>query len=160
VAAPKITTFLVFLFTNWNFGFAECESTPYPQTKNAAFTNTASCTITRLSSTRIDYNAIDEQVNAVCTTRNFAYACWLLRDFSDQCEDTRLDDAHIFLLRDKREASQEHKRRITAELTVLFNTQNNSLTVERNLYLRLSLLYYFSYGNIRSYLVCSIMIKE
>jgi len=27
--------------------------------------------------TRIDCNTIDKWVNAVCITRNFAYACWL-----------------------------------------------------------------------------------
>ena len=50
-----------------------------------------------LSLTRIGYNAIDEEVNA----------CSLLRDFSNQCEDIRLDDGSnffpdvtLFLLRD------------------------------------------------------------
>jgi len=33
VAAPKITIFLVFLFTKWNFGLAACVSTPYPNLK-------------------------------------------------------------------------------------------------------------------------------
>jgi hypothetical protein len=26
-------------------------------------------------------------VGEICITRNFAYSCWLLRDFSDWCED-------------------------------------------------------------------------
>jgi hypothetical protein len=50
----------------------------------------------------------------------------------------------IFLLCGKREVSQERNRRIIAEPIVLFNMQNKSLTAERNLYLRLSLLHYFS----------------
>ena len=51
--------------------------------------------ITRVSLTRIGCNAIDKQVNAVCITRTSAYASWLLRDFSDQCEDM-LDDGPNF----------------------------------------------------------------
>jgi hypothetical protein len=60
----------------------------------------------RVSLTRTGHNSINEYVNAVCIMPNFAYACWLLRDFSDQCEDIRLDDGQIcsclslFLLRD------------------------------------------------------------
>jgi hypothetical protein len=46
-----------------------------------------SSAITRVSFTGIGYNAIDEQANAVCITRNLAYACWLLHDFSSQRED-------------------------------------------------------------------------
>jgi hypothetical protein len=82
---------------------------------------------------KLGYNTIDEKVNAVCITLNFVNARWLLRDFSDQCEDIRLDDVQFFLLRDELEASQERNRRIIPELTVLFNTQNKSLTAERNL---------------------------
>jgi len=37
---------------------------------------------------RTRYNAIDEEVSALCITRTFAYACWLIRDFSDQSEST------------------------------------------------------------------------
>jgi len=43
------------------------------------------CSATTLAwFTRIGSNATDKWLNAVCITRNFAYACWLLRDFSDQ----------------------------------------------------------------------------
>jgi hypothetical protein len=48
--------------------------------------------------TRFGYNATDEYVTAVCITRTFAHACWLLRDFSDQCEDISLDDEPTFFL--------------------------------------------------------------
>ena len=34
-------------------------------------------------------------MNAVCITRTSAYSCWLFRDFSDQYEETRLDDTPI-----------------------------------------------------------------
>jgi hypothetical protein len=45
------------------------------------------------------------QVKAVCVMRNFAYACWLLRDFSYQYQDIRYDDGpnsdlSLFLLGD------------------------------------------------------------
>jgi len=33
------------------------------------------------------YKGTEERLNAVCITRTFAYACWLLRHFSDRCED-------------------------------------------------------------------------
>ena len=58
----------------------------------------------------------DECVNAVCTTRTFAYTCWQLSDFSEECEDVSLDDVPVFspdltlyLLRDfiQRQVSQE-----------------------------------------------------
>jgi len=39
--------------------------------------------IARVSVTGIGSNMIDELLNAVCRKRSFAYACWLLRDFSD-----------------------------------------------------------------------------
>ena len=55
-----------------------------------AITNTVHSVIARVSVTRIGSNMIDEWSNAVCIARNFAYACWLLRDFSDYCEDIRL----------------------------------------------------------------------
>jgi hypothetical protein len=42
------------------------------------------------------YNASDEQVNAVCATVNFAYVCWLSRDFKDQYEDASLDGGPNF----------------------------------------------------------------
>jgi stage V sporulation protein SpoVS len=55
--------------------------------------------ITRVSLTRIGYNAIDQYVNAVCITRTFASSCWLLRDFSDLFEDISLDGGpHFFFL--------------------------------------------------------------
>jgi hypothetical protein len=34
-------------------------------------------------------------MNAACVTRNSAYACWLSRDFNDQCEDIRLDGGPV-----------------------------------------------------------------
>jgi hypothetical protein len=42
---------------------------------------------TRVSLVRISYNATDKYVPAVRVTRTVAYECWLLNDFSDQCED-------------------------------------------------------------------------
>jgi hypothetical protein len=45
-------------------------------------TSTVRSVIVRVSVTRIDSNMIDEWLNVVCITRNFAYACWLLGDFS------------------------------------------------------------------------------
>jgi len=72
--------------------------------------------------------AIDEQVNAGCTTRGFAQACWPLRGFSDQCQDIRLGDGeiffsgltlfllHVFLYG---EAPQEGKYCVIAELTAV-----------------------------------------
>jgi hypothetical protein len=132
---------------------------PLPQPKNVAFANTASSSITRLQSTRMGYNAIDGYVNAVCTTQKFRVRMLVITRF--QRSGRRYNVGwRTFLLRHKREASQERNRRNIAEITVLFSMQNNSLTVQRNLYLRLSLLYYFYYGTIRSYLVCSITIKE
>lgn len=41
---------------------------------------------------RTEYKETDGEVSAVCTTRNFAYACWLLHDFSNQCRGIILDD--------------------------------------------------------------------
>jgi hypothetical protein len=35
-------------------------------------------------------------MKAVCITRNFEYAFWLLRDFSEQCEDINLDEGAKF----------------------------------------------------------------
>ena len=46
-----------------------------------------SADITRVLLTWADYNPIDEQVSVVCATRNFVYMCWILGDFSDQCQD-------------------------------------------------------------------------
>jgi hypothetical protein len=43
--------------------------------------STVSSTITSVSLKRIGYNATNNYVNAVCITRTFAYACWLLRYF-------------------------------------------------------------------------------
>jgi hypothetical protein len=63
----------------------------------------------RISLTQIGYNTIDELVNSVCITRTFAYMCWLLHDFSDECEGKSLDDGSplfcaceltVFLLHD------------------------------------------------------------
>jgi hypothetical protein len=47
--------------------------------------------VTRVSLTRIAYNANDKEVNAVSITRTSAYARWQLRGFSDQCEDIFYD---------------------------------------------------------------------
>ena len=44
------------------------------------------------------YNTTEEQVNVVYITRNFANARWLLQDFGDHCEGTRLDDEPKFLI--------------------------------------------------------------
>ena len=47
--------------------------------------------------TRVGCNAIVEYVNADCIT--FTYASWLLRDLSDQSEDTGFDDGpDLFLI--------------------------------------------------------------
>jgi hypothetical protein len=88
---------------------------------------TVTSAITHVSVTRNGYNAIDEQVNAICTTRTSANSCCLLSDFSDQCEDTRLDDRPIFLvwpyfLRDFlwHGVSQERNYHVKAELTIKF----------------------------------------
>ena len=42
------------------------------------------------------FKSTEEMVNAVCITRNLAYAFWLLGDFSDLCEDIRLGDGPVF----------------------------------------------------------------
>jgi len=74
----------------------------------------------------IGYNAIDDLVNAVCVTRILAQACWLLRDFVDQCGDRGLGDgSNIFLIAPYlyyvifyNAMSHERNCRVTAELTV------------------------------------------
>jgi len=53
--------------------------------------STISSAITRVSLKRVGSNATDEEVHAVCTVRACAQVCWLLRDFCDRCENTRLD---------------------------------------------------------------------
>lgn len=58
---------------------------------------TVTSAITPVSLTLIRYNAV-EYVHAVCITRTFAYASCLLRDFSNTCEDIRLDDRPNFFL--------------------------------------------------------------
>jgi len=46
---------------------------------------------------RTGYNMIDGKSNAVCITRTFRYTWLLLRDFSDQGEDKRMEDgSHFF----------------------------------------------------------------
>jgi len=40
-------------------------------------------------------NATDEEVYAVCTVRTCAQVGWLLREFFDRCENTRLDAGTI-----------------------------------------------------------------
>ena len=61
--------------------------------------SSVSSAITPVSLTWIGYNSIEEYVNPACITRNFTYACWLLRDFSDKFEDVRFDDGpNIFLI--------------------------------------------------------------
>ena len=62
--------------------------------------STVSSAIKRVSLTRIGYNANDEQENAVCITRTFVYSCWLLRNFSDQCEDITWWRAQFFFWSD------------------------------------------------------------
>ena len=59
---------------------------------------TVSPVITRVSLTRIGSEVADQKVNAVGTTRNFTYACWVLRDFSNRRDDVNLDDASNFFL--------------------------------------------------------------
>ena len=41
-------------------------------------------------------NKTDEKWNAVCITPTPSYVCWLLCDFSNHCEDIRLDDGPNF----------------------------------------------------------------
>jgi hypothetical protein len=48
--------------------------------------------LTRNSLTRMGYNAIYEQVKDVYISWTFAYACWVLHNCSDNCEDKSLDD--------------------------------------------------------------------
>lgn len=63
------------------------------------FHTTVSSAITRVWLKRIGYIEIDEQANAVCITRTYARACWLLRDFSEQCEDRSSDERpNLFLI--------------------------------------------------------------
>lgn len=59
---------------------------------------TVSHVATRNSFTPTGYNAIDEEAKPVCIRRHFAYAFWLFWDFSDQCEDMSLYDAHFRLV--------------------------------------------------------------
>jgi hypothetical protein len=54
--------------------------------------STVTSVITRVSLTRLGYNVIGEYAKVVCITRNFAYACWIIRDSSDQFEDINVDD--------------------------------------------------------------------
>jgi hypothetical protein len=71
----------------------------FKETFKIKLTDTVSSAIMRVSLTRIGYKAVDEQVNAICTKRTFAYACWVLRDFSSHCEGIRLDDGpNVFLI--------------------------------------------------------------
>ena len=60
--------------------------------------------IMRVSLVQIGYKVVDEQVNAVCITRNFEYTCCIWLDFTDQCGDTGLDN----------------RQNVFFELTVLF----------------------------------------
>lgn len=53
--------------------------------------------VRRVSFRWIGQKAIHEYVNSVCTTRNFAETCWLLRNIRDQCEDIRLNDGPCLL---------------------------------------------------------------
>ena len=39
----------------------------------------------KLLFTRIGYSGTDESVIAVCTTRTYELACWLLHEFIEQC---------------------------------------------------------------------------
>lgn len=48
-----------------------------------AITNAVPSVIARVPVTRIGSNMIDEWLKALCVTRNFAYAYWLLRVFRD-----------------------------------------------------------------------------
>jgi hypothetical protein len=60
---------------------------------------TVSSAMTHVPLTRTGYNAVDKQVNAVCITRTFAFACWLLRDFRDQCEDIAPNQIIIIIIK-------------------------------------------------------------
>ena len=89
--------------------------------------STVTSAIVCVSLTQISYNMIDEQLNAVCRTQTFTYTYWLLHDFSNQCEDARLEDGpnfsdlSPFLLCSfiYCEVSQEHNFHVIAKLTVL-----------------------------------------
>jgi hypothetical protein len=43
---------------------------------------------------------LDKLVNAACTMQIFAYTCWLLCDFIDQCQDIRFDAGPNFFYSD------------------------------------------------------------
>jgi len=68
------------------------EQTAYPWTAHLLLQVTlpnsiVSSAVTRISLTRICYNAMDEEVNAVCTTRTFTCECWPARNFGNQYDD-------------------------------------------------------------------------
>jgi len=52
--------------------------------------STVNDAITCISLKQIGYTVTDQYSNAVGKTRNFAKTCWLPRDFSDRCADTKL----------------------------------------------------------------------
>jgi hypothetical protein len=60
-------------------------------------------------------------VNAVCITRTLAYACWLLRDFSDTCEGFLKSAVavHIIFITQLSVAREKRNCRGIAELTVM-----------------------------------------
>ena len=66
-----------------------CVPLDSPLSTASCFTanSTVSSAVTRISLKRICYNAMDEEVNAVCTTRTFACACWPAHNFGNQYED-------------------------------------------------------------------------
>ena len=67
-----------------------------PEGKQHKLKHIVSFATRRISLMRIGCNAIDEQGNAVCIMRSFAYVCWLLRAISDKCEDESLHEGHTF----------------------------------------------------------------
>ena len=82
---------------------------------------TVSSAITRVSLMRTGYNTIDGKAKAVCNTRTFRYVWLLLRDFSDQCEDRRMEDGPHFFWSDPifYKIFYNVRYRVIAEVTVL-----------------------------------------
>ena len=70
-------------------------------------------------------NAIDDQVNAGCTTRSFAQTCWPLGDFSEQCQDIRLDEESSFFWSDTIFIKHFSIRRCPTRTQILRNSRTD-----------------------------------
>lgn len=88
--------FLFSLFTSSMFSFFLLQGIYRARGIRAVEESTITSAIMCVTLLPISYNMIDEYLNTVCRTWTFASTYWVLHDFSNQCEDTRLDDGQNF----------------------------------------------------------------